>query len=236
MNNTMKCSFNGKVISELMHDAGYRFIIRNVHGRGLLGRELNTASTSGINGQRLLEWSLPSRDITVEFTLIAPFLIDQRKAEETLSGLLFSSEPEQLSFEDQEGYFEAIYSDVSIAEERATVTDGAITFFCPDPFRYVAEHVTNDARYIKTNHFIEPILTVQTGAADRFELIVNGRALLIETTIPANSEIIIDTEKEEVTVNGELKVLEVSGYYPVMMPRNAINMDDYTVRYMERYV
>lgn len=238
--NNMKFTFNETSIFNEMADLGHTFIINNVLGRGPLGREMNLVSESGMDGARFIDSQLPTREIEVIYTIVSKNLIAHRKAEADLSGLLFSLNPEKLSFNDQNGYYEAVVSDITVDSQDRYVSTGTILFTCLQPFRYTGTVEVQASRQLdaETNYYVEPVISFTSEATEKITIVVNGYELVIEKEIPAGAEIVIDSVNQEIRQDGELVVLEASGYFPALFKTNTLsipNISSATIRYEGRY-
>lgn len=110
-----------------------------------------------------------------------------------------------------------------------------ITFsveFTVQPFMYYKESVVDElslvdgkATYLNKSNYETPYtmnITVQNTAVG-LELSVNNQKLSYDRSLRSGDLITIDTEKRELRLNGELKVLEVDGVFEKLRPgRNEI--------------
>ena len=243
-------TFNGVDFASYFKSKGYRFSIEAIEGRGLLGNNVSSRPVPGADGELFLDKSLPARVVSVAYNLIADDAAGLRKAERELNRVLQVDKPQQLKFQDQAGYFEAIHGDVSISYEERGRQKGTIDFECKRPFLFHSYitykdfvFTTNETQSfeILTNYKVLPVLVFTVGGTlNSFALTVNGRELKYTGSIAAGSKISIDGEKKELRINGVLKVLEVDGWFPFMVGGpNTVKSSaagSLTLKYQERYV
>lgn len=197
---------------------------------------------SGSDGSRFVRTSLPSRTITIGIAISAPTNIDARLAEEQLIAKLFRSEPRDLEFSDQMGAYRAVLDSVAVASPSQSLSKGSITFLCPDPFRYGQPRVVAGTGSVvgHTNWYVEPVWTVQPpNNSNPVKLSVDGVEIEIAATIPS-AGVTFDSSRRETRVGGTLKVIEVSGEYPVLKENSVISVvpvgSTITGAYTERWL
>lgn len=243
-------TFNGVDFAAAMRTKGYKFSVETIEGRGVLSNNVSSRPIPGADGELFLDKSLPARDISVSYNLITNSAEDLRKAERELFRLLQVDKPAQLRFEDQKGYFEGIHGGIDTNYEYRGTQKGTIVFECKRPFLFHSYITYKDFVFavnetqsfqILTNYKVLPILEFTiTGAQTSFAMTVNGRELKYTGAIPTGAKIAIDGEKKELRINGTLKVLEVSGWFPVMIGgANTVKTSTsgtLTLKYQERYV
>lgn len=220
-------SFDGVDVKEALEAKGFLFIINDTKGRGLMGQELNTASVSGVDGIRLLDVTFPEREIQIKYTLGADNLTSLREAESYLASLLVREQVKPLSFVDQKGSFGAILTGFDTDLETDKIQQGTITFTCPDPFRYkerveikAVKYVANIAQEIEvdSNYYTEAKIEVKLSTATKEVVLTLNEAVIkyeSKDTLAVGTILVFDGEALECRVNGELKVLEVDGEYPI---------------------
>lgn len=252
LKNTENFTFDGVNIKEAMQQRGFLFIVTNTTGRGMLGHETVTASSSGVDGERLLDATLPSRDIEVEFTIKADNLLKLREAEDLLTTLLLHKTEKPLHFEDQKGTYTVIVTSFDTSLETDRIKQGSVTFYCANPFRMGDTVTLPSTEYVATvpqeitvnaNYTTEARIEVKLlGGAGKVELKVNDSVIKYEPkqVISGTSTVVFDSEKLEVRVGGILKVLEVTGDFPLF--KSGVNVITVnvpsllTIKYTERNV
>lgn len=243
-------TFDGVDIRKALEDKGFLFIVNNTKGRGILGQDTQTFSVSGIDGTRLLDVTIPEREIEVQYTLVADNLVKLREAESYLASLLVRETVKPLSFVDQEGGYEAILTGYETNLETDTVQQGSITFLCPNPFRYkdtveiknmqfsanVPQTITVDA-----NYYTEAVIRVNVlTPTNDIQLTVNDSVIRYkaDSNIIQGQVVVFDGEAQECRQAGILKVLEVSGDFPLLQSNlNTITINTpalLTIKYRER--
>ena len=241
-------SFNGLDIRKALNDEGFSFIVNNTRGRGLLSRNVNLTTTPDVDGARILNTSYPVREIEVDYTLIVDNLLDLRDAESVLTSLLSHSEEKVLQFADQVGEYKAILSGNDVSVDLPHVQQGTLVFTCSDPYRYRLEKaVTNQAVNSATP------LTVQNegnsatkakfeiklqASTSELKMTVGSQQITYKGTLTSGTVVVFDSVKQECRVTDKVKILEVSGEFPVLMPKqNQITLNTaslLSINYRER--
>lgn len=219
-------SFNGVDVANFLAGHGYLFKVNSTSGRELIQQEHNVSHVSGRDGGRLLDTTLPSRTITVEYTIKSDSYIDMRQLDDLLGGIFLSEGTKRLSFRDQVGHYNATYESKEVSLENHLIQQGTLTFFCPEPFRfgskvYLPEFAMTPTKSAmveaNTNYQIEPILTFRTtGTATFFSVAFEGGSIRIEVPVKNGTIIEVNTQTAEVRVDNQIKVLEVTGSFPVL--------------------
>lgn len=245
--------FDGVDVKKAMESHGFLFIINNTRGRGLLGQDANTSQVSGADGSRLIDVTFPEREIEIDYTLKADDLVGLRKAESYLASLLVRETEKPLSFADQKGSFKAVFTGFETDLETDSIQQGTISFLCPNPFRYkdtvelkdlafeanVPQEITVDANYYSQAR-IEVTLSENV---NKLELQINDALITYEPisskdTLYSGSVVVFDGESQEVRAGGLLKVLEVTGEYPLFKSNlNTITVNAsslLSIKYRER--
>lgn len=243
-------TFNGVEMATAFRDKGFRFSVESIEGRGPMENIVSSRPVPGADGELFLNKSLPARHITVAYNLIAADAAGLRKAERELNRILQVDQPKQLRFQDQAGYFEAIHAGISVTYEMRGNQKGTIDFFCPKPFfwhSYIEYkefvYTPNETRNfdILTNYKVLPVMVFTIpGAISSLTITTNGSALKYTGAIPAGAKVSIDSEKKELRINNVLKVIEVDGWFPIMVAGvntvKSSNSATLTLKYQERYV
>lgn len=251
LKNTEDFVYDGVDVRKAMQEEhGFLFIINDTRGRGLLGQEAQTSTVSGANGSRLIDVTFPEREIQIDYTLGADSLTGLREAENVLASLLIRESEKPLSFADQKGYFNAIFTGIDINLETDRVQQGTITFLCPNPFRYRDYVVAKEREPVEadtpveivvdTNYYTEAYIEIAPQVATgEIVLTVNDSVFEYEgDTVDLEKSLIIDGEEYECWVGEELKVLEVTGEFPLLKSNlNTITVNTaclLTIKYRER--
>lgn len=221
--NSENFTFNGIDLQQALLAIGVKFKVNNTEGRGTLASEVDSYKDVASDGGRLLSASLPFREIKIEYTLVAQDLVSIRKAEELINRTLITTEECPLVFEDQEGFYSAIFSGNDIGLDEYNVQQGSLIFTCHKPFRYgntfSTTHtvVRNTAKSVTVNggYKVSPIITITLSeAATSLTVNVNGKIIKYNAALTNGTKVIIDSTKMEFRVGGILKVLEVTGFFP----------------------
>lgn len=211
--------FGGESINQVLADEGYEFTVNALSGDRLLGSTLDIASQPGRDGDRLIDKTLPSRSITVTYTLkvaneaSAEALERHADAEQLLAGLLHRPGLADLEMSHRDGYFRAEFEGASKSADYAHFHQGTLTFVCPKPFLYGSFLVTTIAGglvAVDSNYYVEPVIiwtTNQSVGAAWIE--VDGERLTIDTGISSGQQIRIDSQRMETRIGGVLNVENV---------------------------
>lgn len=247
--NSEHFTFNGVSLVQALLPLGVKFKVNNTRGRGTLAPDVQSYKGVASDGARLIVATLPLREIEVDYTLIAPDLIALRKAEEVINSTLIVSEEGPLVFEDQEGYYNAIFSGRDVGLDEYNVQQGTLIFTCHKPFRYGVYRdisqalVRNKATTVtvSSGYKTDPSITLTLGeAVTSLTLTVNGKTISCALNITNGTKVVVDTTKLELRVAGALKVLEVAGEFPVLNPgSNVITLNagaQMDINYREIYV
>ena len=217
-------SFNAVDVADFLDSHGYFFKVTNTTGRELIQQDHTLTSVSGVDGARLLDTLLPSRTITVDYTVRSDTYLDLRKLDDLLGQLFIGDQTKRLSFYDQEGYYDAIYESKEVSLETDIVQQGSLTFTCPKPFRYAkgvtipstSVNSTGATLNVNTNYQIEPVLSFKVNAsAPTLTITVGSHRLLLEEAVTSATTVTVDVSKAEVRVGNVVKVLEISGEFPI---------------------
>lgn len=188
--------------------AGYRTL--NVSGRENFTRTLNTASSTA-DGELFISSKLDTNEITIKYLLTADTVDDFNKLYTRLK-LLLQGEEKTFSFSD-ESEFTRTGTVISLDNDNAGVieTTGTIKIKMLDPYRHgqtktisgTSSIVFNDPQLMYTQN-VDKITLVAT--ADTQTLVVNinnsYKLTLINASITANSNIVIDIVNRNITMNG----------------------------------
>ena len=217
-------SFNAVDVADFLESHGYFFKVTNTTGRELIQQDHTLTSVSGVDGARLLDTLLPTRTITVDYTVRSDTYLDLRKLDDLLGQLFIGDQTKRLSFYDQEGYYDAIYESKDVSFETDIIQQGTLTFTCPKPFRY-ANGITIPSTSVNsggtkidvsTNYQVEPVLSFRlNSSASSLTITVGTHRLTLSEDIASGATVVVDTGKAEVRVGNVVKVLELSGEFPV---------------------
>ncbi|WP_367386947.1 distal tail protein Dit [Bacillus vallismortis] len=208
--NQWKITFNGIDISPF-------FYVKSTTGRGVMSREVNTATIGNRPGGFFRGTRLPIRTITIDVLFAFSSEEELKKKQEELTYILHAEEPKPLIFHDEpDRIYYAIFESVSEGEEKDGFQQATLTFICPDPKKYgaAAESELNAGVQVFTNPGyaeIEPkIECVFKEAATSYEVaILNGDGSVSKTikvvyNFIAGDTLIVDSSKRKVTCSGKL--------------------------------
>ncbi|WP_162320391.1 distal tail protein Dit [Nesterenkonia haasae] len=244
--------FGGESINQVLADEGYEFSVNGITGDRLLGSSLEVAGQPGRDGDRLIDKNLPSRTITVTYTLQVDkeasheALEKHAEAEQILAGLLHRPGLAELEMSHRDGYFRAEFEGASKSSDYAHMHQGTLTFFCPQPFLYGSSLTTTIAGglvAVDSNYYVEPVIiwtTNQSVGAAWIE--VDGERLTIDTGISSGQQIRIDSQRMETRIGGVLNVENIGlpgEPYPVIRDGSSITRSpggSIEFRYQARHI
>lgn len=238
-------SFDGVNVPGLFVPPGAQFVVGPVSGRNSLALDASLAPSVGRDGAKFIDASLPSRDITVDYTVSGDgTLASQRAQDAILMGALLSRGPRRLSFTDQPGrWYEGIFTGAPVKGGGHTWYSGQAGFMCPRPFLYgpAVTAVINEVYVAQTNYFVEPVWTVQAGAdaPNGFTLTVNDQEFHYDGPVTSSTRVVVDSGQRETRIGGALRVMEASGVYPVLEEISAVSLSipgSVSVKYQARWV
>lgn len=244
MAESLTFSVDGVEVPSLFTDLG-EFVYQGDSGRNLLGMDVALNRSVGTDGSRLVEASLPSREISIQFSLVSDGLPETaRAAERMLMGAVARTKLTPLVFSDQAGSYQAIMSAASVKATGEGWCTGEIVFTCPKPFLYgaaVLDALVVDGAYVAgTNYFVEPQFEVEMAAAAPagFVLTVNGETFEYSAALQSAQVVVVNSEARETRLGGVLKVAEIDGVYPVLEAQNSVSLSvpgSVKVSYQERW-
>ncbi|MDO5016534.1 MAG: phage tail family protein [Eubacteriales bacterium] len=146
MDYTRYCAleFNNIVLDSAIE--GYMTI--NVDGRGLLRREIKTVKIPGRAGERIVDQSIPPRELKVYFFLKADRDRDFRKRLIYLHELLTSDEDARIRFGDEVGSRFGRCTDIDDPPYDSNQGIGSFMLYCQDPFLYQEAKILTGNRVI----------------------------------------------------------------------------------------
>lgn len=159
----------------------------------------------GITGKRLMRNKLGARTIrlTLRFIEEAYEAVQERVLE--LAPLLYSKTPQKIELRDSPLYNIGIVTEQTPIDRMLNTGSGELMFTCFDPFNYgeVKTHTITEAPITNPGYETEGIfrLTVQDGTEVRVRL-NNGKSIILNGTFASGGQLVIDTEKELATLNG----------------------------------
>lgn len=242
--NSLAVTFDGMPLADVVSGVGAEYFLRSVRGRGLMGMAAQFDNSRGMDGERFLDARLPARDISIEIGLLGASVLDARRMERALSGALHRREPAPLTFADQDGHYDAILTGATVAAPNAQTLTATLAFTCPSPFLWgdqVTTPLVGSHLSVETNYVVEPVVTVTPAnpAPAGFTLTVNGKSWAYEGPLAAGQAVVIDSGKRETRIQGALRVLEVSGAYPLLRAENEIELNigaTVSVTYRARWI
>lgn len=212
----MRIIFNNTDLATILPDTV--LYVGNVTGREFISPDVTTVAYKGTHGSRYVGTRYPARTITVGVTVIGYCSQMMPDYASTLMSVLAADTPGSLSFDDQEGTYQAIVSAIDM-EEHETYANGTITFTCLDPFRrgdvYDIDFRTLETATLHTNYNVSPVLKlVMREAANGLTVNVNWDSLTVDMPLEQEDTVVINSETCTVTVNNALAVLQTSGIFP----------------------
>lgn len=139
-----------------------------------------------------------------------------RKLEEEVSSWLVTDEPTKLVFDDELDriYYAVVDSGFDI-EEALNLSEGTISFICPDPYKYGTE----DTFFVDTSPIMNEgsaetnaiITATFTSAASEYKIThSNGKFVRVIWNFVAGDKLVIDLNKRKVLINNNVNM---TAYY-----------------------
>lgn len=180
----------------------------------------------GVDGPIHIDKPLGSRIVSITFE--AKFSNDEERADvqSRVAQWLFTRQFTKLELSDEPGlYYMAKVLDDSDLDPEYFQAEFEIVFTC-QPFKFGAEHdedlFTDSLGGIFTNpgtYDSRALFTIRpTTDANSFELKVNDAVISYDGSVVAGDTITVDSRSLEFRLNGDLMIMEVSGYFPVIKP------------------
>ncbi len=137
--------FNGVNLAESFTDSvkGTYFIVNNVDGRGVLGKEVVTVRTPKMDGAYESLKYTPTRTLSVSISMKGESFADLRKKIDRLSSILVTKKPAPIKFSDESDvtYYGSL-SEVEHKLEVSCIYQAVFNFLCSDPYKYGQSHKT----------------------------------------------------------------------------------------------
>ena len=180
----------------------------------------------GVDGPIHIDKPLGSRIISITFE--AKFSNDEERADaqSRVAQWLFTRQFTKLELSDEPGlYYMAKVLDDSDLDPEYFQAEFEIVFTC-HPLKFGTEHdknlFTNSLGGVFTNpgtYDSRGIFTITpTTNADSFELSVNDAVISYDGEVVAGDTVTVDSKSLELRLNGDLMIMEVSGYFPIIKP------------------
>ncbi|PRS02380.1 phage tail protein [Bacillus atrophaeus] len=231
--NQWRITFNGVDISPF-------FYVKSTGGRGVMGREVNTATIGNRPGGFLRGTRIPVRVITIEVLFAFSSEEELKKKQEELTFILHTDEPKPLIFHDEpDRTYYAVFENISESEERGGIQPATLTFLCPDPKKYGAAssyefgsgiHTFTNPGYADIEPKIECVFT-EGGTSYEVSLLNAdnsvSKTIKILYKFIAGDTLVIDSTKRKVTCNGNLimTALQIQSDWFKIPPRKPIKMN-----------
>ena len=152
--------------------------------------------------------------------------VDWREAREDIVRWLYSRNERNVYFSDESGTFRiGKVTNADVPERYNPDTSFWVTFTL-QPFRYSALKdlsLGSTGGTVTNNGGMNSpyLLTIRpSSAVGSLSVTVNGVTLTHTGSIPANAVVTVNTDELEFRVGGELRVLELSGYFEELAPGN----------------
>lgn len=166
-------------------------------------QSLSVTNIEGRSGSTLHRKTSSSFSIPIEFYLKETNGKNLRGQLRELAGLLDSDVPGRLIFKDENDKFiNAIISEnLDFEEILKTKGNGAITFFCADPYWYAIQDDEftytdqNEKTFDRKGTAISyPVYTIE-GQCNKVSIHTNGDVMTVNTPLSSGEKLIIDSEK-----------------------------------------
>ena len=182
----------------------------------------------GVDGPIHIDKPLGSRIVSITFE--AKFSNDEERADvqSKVAQWLFTRQFTKLELSDEPGlYYMAKVLDDSDLDPEYFQAEFEIVFTC-QPLKFGAKHsediLTGDTEgtLVNPGTYNSPVVfTIKPIASmESLVLTVNGVTISYDGEINPDDEVTIDSESLEFRVNGDLMIMEVSGYFPIIEPGN----------------
>lgn len=245
--NQWKITFDGIDISPF-------FYVKSTGGRGVTGREVNTATIGNRPGGFLRDTRIPVRVITVEVLFAFRSEEELKKKQEELTFILHTEEPKPLIFHDEpDRVYNAVFESISEGEEQGGFQTATLTFICPDPKKY------GPAKDFEFNSGVQTITNPGYAAADpTIECVFEEKATSYEVALLnadgsvsktikllydfiAGDTLVIDSAKRKVTCSGNLimTALQIQSDWFLLPPRTPVKIKfshNSSIKFNEAYL
>ncbi|MDA1478357.1 distal tail protein Dit [Bacillus changyiensis] len=226
-------TFNSIILTD------YFFVI-DVRGRGILGREINLVSLSGIDGAKLKNVRYPERVIEIDTLFMAGSAEELRKILEEINYILATEKEKPLVFSDElDRTYYAIFSTAQENEEKNGMYKVTLTFVCPDPEKEGGETIvtteTNSPTVIKNDgkRVATPTVTcVFESEASTYEIqllkedgTINKR-IKVKFNFVQGDTLVIDFDKRKVIISDKVNMnalLMLSRWFDIPVGECTVN-------------
>lgn len=199
----------------------------------------------GLHGKRHVPKKLGIKEIEVQFKRINEDVFDWVTTAEDISSWLHTTDELELRFDDEPNrYYIGKVSSAPNPEHIRVVSEFWVTFTC-HPFKYGEERtetITTSGEVISHGTAESPCLLTLTMSqgANKLSVSINDVTIMYDGEVKTGDVLTIDSNEFELRVNGELKVLEVSGYFSELAKgTNTIDCDveaEIAVEWQELYL
>lgn len=189
-------TYKGRDLSDML-------TVNNI-GRPILApRDLSTKEIYGRPGAFFFEKRDRPVILPVEITLIEKNHTSYRALVRDLASYLDADQPEPIIFSDEpDKYIKGILTDESLLDEIATVGQGEILFFCPDPYWYATEDdvmswsgpgtYTLDRKGTKDSF---PLIEIQgTNNGGEINLVTDNADITFDGALAAGETLVLDCD------------------------------------------
>ena len=198
----------------------------------------------GRAGQVLKRSVVSNNLITVKLRIIEDKKEEREKVVKKLATSLYSPNPQKLELNDTDLYNYAIISNSTEMFNNVGTKEIEITFECHDPYNY------GDRKTVPINSTFNNVgndtiakITCITNATDLIQIKQRGKTMMtINHNINAGVELVIDLEKQHITLNGSsiMKYLSLdSDFFLIDKGTNKIevtNVSSGSTEYQERWL
>lgn len=182
----------------------------------------------GVDGSIHIDKPLGSRIVSVTFK--AKFNNDEERAnvQSKVAQWLFTRQFAKLELSDEPDlYYMAKVLDDSDLSPEYFQAEFEIVFTC-QPLKFGTRHSENilvddtEGILINPGTYNSPVIfTIKpTVNMESLMFTVNGITISYDGEISSSDEIVVDSESLEFRINGNLMIMEVSGYFPIIEPGN----------------
>lgn len=215
----------------------------------------NIYKEQALNGLFFIRQKHTQREIEVEFNLIGATESNLRQLVSNIGSWLNTKKPASLIFDDTNTieYF-AVVESIEVDEE-LNIGTGTLKFICPDPYSYSTTTTevsntgnstaqTSKAVSIAGNIDVYPIIEVTfTGTSTNFKYTLGSQFINIISGFASGNVLVIDHEKNLVTINGVNKMSSLSldsQFFELKPGANTVVFEKFSgtakIKYKNRYL
>ena len=202
----MKTIYNNQSLDDMVPG----FTTVNVEGRGILPRRISPIDVQGRDGAKVIDQSLPIRELTVHYRMLAKNSVEYLEQINILHDYLHTKEDVVVEFTDEMHYRMGRLSSTEAPPYDFYRGFGSFTVLCQDPYKYrdlspatgsSLSRFTDSQHNFKINSITATVATNRTG----FEItnIATGRKIILTGALTAGQKIVMKPDDGILTINGQ---------------------------------